>query len=184
MKKTLRYAGLAMLLCTAACRSQPWVDEVAVGQDVAITNADGGVVEGKVASVDDTSVHVTTGRATKSVFKDQIVDVKVVEEGRPTTLPPAARFREYTVPEGTTLSLRLVTAVNSGTARVEDRVEATLAEAVSVGGANVLPAGSTLDGTVAAVEGSGMRIELDGDRGRLTIGEAMGYWCRVRVSGR
>ncbi len=46
-------------------------------------------------------------------------------------------------------------AINSETANVEDRVEATLAEAVSVGGAEVLPAGSTLDGIVTAVEGLG-----------------------------
>jgi hypothetical protein len=83
------------------------------------------------------------------------VDVEAVNEGQPATLPPAATFREYTVPEGTTLSLRLATAINSGTASVDDRVEATLAEAVSVGGAEVLPAGSTLEGTVAAVDASG-----------------------------
>jgi len=59
------------------------------------------------------------------------------------------------VPEGTALSLRLATAINSGTGRVEDPVEATLAQAVSVGGAEVLPAGSTLKGTVSAVEASG-----------------------------
>ena len=160
------YAGLAMfLMFTAACRSQPEVDKVAVGQDVAVTKADGGVVEGKVASVDDKSVGLTTGQTTKSILKDQIVDVKVVAEGQPVNLPPAAKFREYTVPEGTTLSLRLATAINSGTARVEDRVEATLAEAVSVGGADVLPAGSTLEGTVAAVEASG---KVKG-RARITL---------------
>ncbi|HUU35898.1 MAG TPA: hypothetical protein VMW48_17655, partial [Vicinamibacterales bacterium] len=82
------------------------------------------------------------------------VDVKTVDEGQPAKLPPAAKFREYTVPEGTTLSLRLRTAIDSGTARVEDRVEANLAETVSVGGAEVLLAGSSVAGAVAAVEGS------------------------------
>ena len=53
------------------------------------------------------------------------------------------------------LALVVATAINSGTARVEDPVEATLARAVSVGGAEVLPAGSTLNGTVAAVAASG-----------------------------
>jgi hypothetical protein len=160
------YVGLAMfLMLTAACRNQPEMDKVAVGQDVAVTKADGGVVEGKVASVDDKSVHLTTGQTTKSILKDQIVDVEVVDEGQPATLPPAAKFREYTVPEGTTLSLRLATAINSGTARVEDRVEATLAEAVSVGGTDVLPAGSRLEGVVAAVEASGKVKGL----GRITL---------------
>jgi len=156
MKKMSHYVGLAMFLVfTAACGSQPEMDTVAAGQDVALTRADGGVVEGKVASVDDKSVHLATGRTTRSIPKDQIVDLKVVDEGKPVDLPPVAKFREYTVPEGTALSLRLATAINSGTARVEDRVEATLTEAVSVGGAEVLPTGSTLEGTVAAVEASG-----------------------------
>jgi hypothetical protein len=156
VKKMSEYVGLAVLLVfTAACRSQPEVDQVAVGQDVALTKADGGVVEGTVASVDDTSVHVTTGQTTRLIPKDEIVDVEVVNEGQSVNLPPAAKFREYTVPEGTTLSLRLATAIHSGTASVDDRVEATLAEAVSVAGAEVLPAGSTLVGTVAAVDASG-----------------------------
>lgn len=156
MRQTPPYAGLALFLLSAvACSSHPEVANVAAGQDVAVTRADGGVVEGRVASVDDESVHLTTGPTTRSIPKDQIVDVKTVEEGQPAKLPPAAKFREYTVPEGTTLSLRLSTAIDSDTARVEDRVEATLAETVSVGGTAVLPAGSTLEGTVAAVEGSG-----------------------------
>lgn len=157
MKKMSHHVGLAMFLAlTVACGGQPEVDEVAVGQDVAVTQADGGVAEGKVDSVDDKSIHVTrTGQATKSIPKDQIVDVRVVDEGQPVNLPPAAKFREFTVPQGATLSLRLATGVSSGTARVEDRVEATLAEAVSVGGTDVLPAGSRLEGSVAAVQASG-----------------------------
>lgn len=156
MKKMSHYLGLTLfLVSTAACDSQPELDKVAVGQEVAVTRADGGVVEGKVASVDDASVRLTTGQTTKSIPITQIVDVEVVDEGQPAKLPPAAKFREYTVPEGTTLWLRLATAINSGTASVDDRVGATLAEAVSVGGAEVLPAGSTLEGTVAAVDASG-----------------------------
>jgi hypothetical protein len=56
----------------------------------------------------------TTGAITKSIPKDEIVDVRVVDEAEPADLPPTARFREYTVPEGTTLSLKLLTAINSG----------------------------------------------------------------------
>lgn len=150
------FGVVVLLLFAAACASQREVDKVMVGQDIAVTKADGGVVEGKVASLDDKNVQVTTGKTTtRSIPKDQIVDVKIVNEANPTDLPPAAKFREYTVPEGTVLPLRLATAINSGTGRVEDPVEATLAKAVSVGGAEVLPAGSTLKGTVSAVEASG-----------------------------
>jgi len=149
------FGVVVLLLLVAACTSQREADTVEVGQDIAVTKADGGVVEGKVASLDDKNVQVTTGKTTRSIPKDQIVDVTVVDQAKPTELPPAAKFREYTVPEGTALSLRLATAINSGTGRVEDPVEATLAQAVSVGGAEVLPAGSTLKGTVSAVEASG-----------------------------
>ena len=174
--KVSHHVGLAMfLLFAAACRGQSEVDKVVVGQDVAVVKDDGGVVEGKVASLDDKSVRLTTGQTTKSIPKAEIVDVKVVGEGQPAELPPAAKFREYTVPEGTMLSLRLATPINSGTASVEDRVEATLAEAVSVEGAEVLPAGSSLDGTVSAVESSGRVKGL----AHITV-----HFTRVAAAGR
>jgi hypothetical protein len=156
MKRMSRDIGVAVVVFLgAACASQPDVDTVAIGEDVALTRADGGVVEGTITSRDDTSVQVTTGTTTKSIPKDEIVDVRVVDETRPTELPPAATFREYTVPEGTTLSLTLATPISSETSRVEDPVEATLAQAVSVGSTEVLPAGSSVRGVVSAVEGSG-----------------------------
>ncbi len=145
---------LSLSLLLSACSRPPAADTVGVGQDVAVTKADGGVVEGKVDSVDDTSLHVTAGPTTTTIPKKQIVDVKVVDPAKPVELPPAAKFREYTVPAGTTLSLRLTTAINSGTSRVEDQVDAALAETVTVGGADVLPAGSVVKGTVSAVQAS------------------------------
>jgi hypothetical protein len=155
MKWTSRDIGVTVLmLFAAACGGQPEVDRVALGQDVALVKADGGVVEGKVTSRDDKTVQVTTGETTKSIPKDEIVAVRVVDEATPADLPPAARFREYTVPAGTMLRLKLATPISSATNRAEDAVEAALAEAVSVGGAEVLPAGSSVKGTVSAVEAS------------------------------
>jgi hypothetical protein len=165
----------ALLLLGVSCASQPDVDSVALGEDVLVTRSDGGVVEGTVTSRDDDSVQVTTGATTKSIPRREIVDVKVVDETVPTVLPPAATFREYTVPEGTKLLLTLTTSINSGTSRVEDRVEATLAEPVSVGNAEVLPAGSLVRGTVSAVEGSGKVKGL----GRITL-----HFTSVAVPGR
>lgn len=78
--------------------------------------------------------------------------------------PPAPRFREVTLPAGTTLRLRLQSAVASDTSRVEDAVRAELREAVTVDGAAVLPAGTELAGSVTAVERSG-RV-----KGRAHIG--------------
>jgi hypothetical protein len=155
MKNTsLHISAAALLLFAAACAGQPDMDSVEVGQDVALVKADGGLVEGTVTSRDDKAVQVTTGQTTKSIPTDEIVDVRIVDETKPADLPPAARFREYTVPEGTILSLKLSTPISSATNRVEDRVEATLGRAVSVGSAEVLPVGSIVKGLVSAVEAS------------------------------
>ena len=76
--------------------------------------------------------------------------------GAPAAAAPAApRFREVTLPAGTTLRLQLRSAVASDSSRVEDTVRAELREAVSVDGASVLPAGTELMGNVTDVERSG-----------------------------
>ncbi len=150
-----RRIGVALFaLLATACARQPAVDAVAVGQDVAVTKADGGVVQGTVTARDEKTVQVKTGRTTKTIPKDEIVAVQVVDETTPAALPSVARYHEYTVPAGTTLALTLATPINSGTNRVEDPVEATLARAVSIGDVQALPANSTVRGIVTAVEGS------------------------------
>jgi hypothetical protein len=70
---------------------------------------------------------------------------------------PAAKpaFREVTLPAGTTLRLRLQSAIASDSSRVEDAVRAELTEAVSADGATVLPAGTAVVGNVTDVERSG-----------------------------
>jgi hypothetical protein len=69
--------------------------------------------------------------------------------------PPAPQFREVTLPAGTTLQLRLQSAIASDSSRVEDTVRAELREAVVIDGATVVPAGATLTGVVTDVERSG-----------------------------
>ena len=69
--------------------------------------------------------------------------------------PPAPQYREVTLPAGTTLRLRLRSAVASDSSRVEDPVRAELREALLVDGATVLPAGAEFTGNVTSVERSG-----------------------------
>jgi hypothetical protein len=64
-------------------------------------------------------------------------------------------FREITLPAGTSLRLDLQSAVASDTSSVEDAVRASLRQAVTVDGVEVLPAGTQLVGTVTEVERSG-----------------------------
>lgn len=66
---------------------------------------------------------------------------------------PAARAGDtIEIPVGTEMDVRLSTALNSGTAKVEDRFEATTLEDLHVDGRAVVPAGSVLRGVVSAVE--------------------------------
>jgi hypothetical protein len=134
---------------TLACSTQADVEKVPVGTDVQLTRQDGGVVEGKLTGKDEKTVKVESGRASKTVKtvpREEIADVKVVEPDKPVELPAIAKFREYTVPEGTTLKLALESSVSSETAKVEDPVTARLAEAVRVDGVR-LPAETAVRAT-------------------------------------
>ena len=155
MMKLLPTFALALMIAGAGCASRVDLEDVPVGTEVAVTRHDGGVVRGTLAARDDKAVKVTVGPASRSVPLDQIDDVQLVDEATPVVLPAIATFREFTLPEGTTLAVRLDSPVGSDSSRVEDSVEATLTDAVVVEGAEVLPAGSVVRGTVAAVEPAG-----------------------------
>jgi hypothetical protein len=153
MNKSSTFAlvvGLSMTLAGGACAKRVDLEKVPVGTAVEVTRQDGGVVTGTLAARDETSVRINAGTATRSVPRDQIVDVRLVNE-KATALPAAAKFREYTIPAGTRLALRLESAVSSESSQVGDAVQAALTQAVVVDGIQVLPAGSVVTGEVAAV---------------------------------
>ena len=56
------------------------------------------------------------------------------------------------IPAGTEMDVRLQNTLNSGTAQVEDRFEATTLVALNIDGRTVVPAGSVARGVVTAVE--------------------------------
>jgi hypothetical protein len=64
---------------------------------------------------------------------------------------PLAR-EEVEIPVGTELDVRLSQALNSGTAKVEDRFEATTLVDLSVDGRLAIPAGAVMRGVVTSVE--------------------------------
>jgi hypothetical protein len=68
---------------------------------------------------------------------------------------PGPAFREVTIPSGTPLPIELRTSVASDTSHVEDPVQASLTRDVTIGGAEVLPAGTRLRGHVTDVSRSG-----------------------------
>lgn len=64
-------------------------------------------------------------------------------------------YREVTIPAGTTMSVKLRTAIGSDTSQPEQRVDGTLARDVTIGGVEVIDAGATLRGIVTNAERSG-----------------------------
>jgi hypothetical protein len=66
-----------------------------------------------------------------------------------------AEYHDVTLPAGTVLPVDLETAVGSDTSRVEQPVSGRLRRALSVAGAEVLPAGTVVSGHVTAAERPG-----------------------------
>jgi hypothetical protein len=95
--------------------------------------------------------------------------------------PRAPEYREITIPSGTLLPVELQSAVGSDTSSPEDPVRGRLRRAVTIDGAQVLPAGTALLGHVTSaqrpgkVKGRGAvafrfnQIDLPGDGGRMPI---------------
>jgi len=154
MMKRCSILALALVMTGAGCTKRVDLEKVPVGTAVEVTRQDGGVVTGTLVARDDTKVRINAGTATRSVPRDQIADVQMVDE-TPTVLPAIAKFREYTIPAGTTLAVRLESAVSSESSQVEDAISATLIDALLVDGIEVLPAGSVVTGAVTAVQPAG-----------------------------
>lgn len=152
MSSTLRLNAIFLLAFSAACSRVSAVDveKVPLGSEVAVTKEDGGVVQGKLAERDAKAVKVDIGRSVRTVPREVISDVRVVTEEKPVELPPVAKYRELTVPEGTVLHVRLDTSVGSATSKVEDPVEGTLTQALIVDGTTLAPVGSRVKGDVTA----------------------------------
>jgi len=153
MKNTLLPIVLALVIA-AACAPRVNFEKVPIGAKVDVTRADGGVVRGIFASRDDQNITLTTGSTSRVFARGQIVGVRVIDDTS-SLLPASATFREYSVPAGTQLALRLNSPVGSDTSQVGDPIGATLDRAILVDGIEVLPAGSVVSGHVVAAESSG-----------------------------
>ena len=155
MTRMSRCVAALVLACAAACNREPSVDTVPVGTDVQLTRDDGAFVEGTLSAKTADAVKVDVGPTTKTVPKNRITNVRVVDESTPPEPPPMAKFREMTVPAGTKLDLELTSSVSSGTASEGDTVAAKLQRAITVDGVETLPAGSTIKGTVTEAKAAG-----------------------------
>ena len=102
--------------------------------------------------------------------RDRLETLRVKASGKPVAaVPPGpagdVKERIWSVPVGTELDVRLQTPLNSGTAKVEQRFEATTVVDITTGADVVIPAGSVARGFVSSVRVAG-RIDR---RGSLTL---------------
>ena len=102
-------------------------------------------------------------------LRDRIETLRVRAQGQRVAAQPELvkddPLMAVTVPVGTELEVRLATPLNSGTATLEQRFEATLVEDFSINGRIVIPAGAITRGFVSSVKAAG-RIDR---RGSLTL---------------
>jgi hypothetical protein len=106
-------------------------------------------------------------RAEYSSIRDRLETLRVRARGKQAAAAPVLSDdgRIAVVPVGTEFDVRLQASLNSGTATVEQRFEATTLVDYSEGGRVIIPAGSLARGFVSSVRAAG-RLER---RGSLTL---------------
>jgi hypothetical protein len=92
--------------------------------------------------------------------------------------------RDISLPDGTEIQVRLDQSLTSRTARLEDRVRASVAQSVIHDGVVAIPAGTDVDGTVLRAEAAerpsrGGKLELSFDSLRMSDGRRVDIRARV-----
>lgn len=186
-----------------ACTRTEAIEDMPEGTEVTVVTTDGTLVRGKIAKVEPERVILMNDRGTAAksakpakteITRKSISEVKRVAPGddevhahdardarearnnepaaaRRTTTP--ARARTVTIPDGTTLSVELGSALASDTSRVEQDVTGTIDAPVVIDEVTVIPSGSRLRGYVTSAKESGDvkgRAELGFRFTSLTVG--------------
>ena len=116
---------------------------------------------------------------------DRLDRLRSDARGRPATPPQETRPSATEIPVGTEFDVRLQTRLNSGTAKVEDRFDATTLAPYSKNGRVLVPAGSVMRGIVNSVTPAGRGLDRKGSMtllfDRFTI-EGRTYSIRATVT--
>jgi len=109
----------------------------------------------------------TVTRDEYTALRDRLETLRLKATGpNAVATPPGEGVRRaWTVPVGTELDVRLQSPLNSGTAKIEERFEATTIVDFEMAKTVVIPAGSTVRGFVSSVRAAG-KIDR---RGSLTL---------------
>jgi hypothetical protein len=152
--------------------------KVKLRKERSLTRAEFADVRDRIEDVRSRARGDATTRSSADAPRDRVVAGGAAPA---TTAPAPASSRTQTstsgneVPAGTELDVRLQNNLNSGTAQVEDRFEATTLVDLNVNGRVLIPAGSVMRGVVTAVE-PGTRTNRTS---RLTVS-----FDQVTVNGR
>jgi hypothetical protein len=116
---------------------------------------------------------------------DRLDRLRAEVRGRPEPAARETRVSATEIPVGTEFDVRLQTHLNSGTAKVEDRFDATTLVAYERNGRVLVPAGSVMRGVVNSVTPAGRGLDRKGSMtllfDRFTI-DGRTYSLRATVS--
>ena len=132
--------------------------KVKLRKDRTLTRTEFGDVRDRIESVRS---RATTSNASNAPWQPSAAGTSGYRfaDATPDSTRGRCRRGAVEVPVGTEIDVRLQNALNSGTAQVEDRFEATTLADVTVDGRLAIPAGSIFRGVVTAVEpGDAYRI--------------------------
>ena len=107
----------------------------------------------------------TVSRDEYNTLRDKLETLKITAQPEKVTAQPVLDPIAVVVPVGTEMDVRLQTPLNSGTAKVEQRFEATTILDVKIGNTLAIPAGTVVRGFVSSVSPAG-RLDR---RGNLTL---------------
>jgi hypothetical protein len=174
-------------------RLQANVTEIA-GSISAVRSRDPRLADSLQTRLEDLSDEVTylkvKLRKESSVSRAEYIDLldridRLRSEARNPPAPaPETRVSATEIPVGTQFDVRLQTRLNSGTAKVEDRFDATTLAAFAKNGRVLVPAGSVMRGIVNSVTPAGRGLDRKGSMtllfDRFTI-EGRTYSIRATV---
>lgn len=149
MKRLITFACSIALI--AACSGAPTAQGSAAGNHLTSTPASAEASAGKPVATGGAAGEpvTTTGQGTTAAKQSKPTNpIKKLFGGGP-------EYRDVTLPAGTVLPVALETSVGSDISRVEQPVSGRLRRAVTVGGAEVLPAGTAVSGHVTAARRPG-----------------------------
>jgi hypothetical protein len=107
----------------------------------------------------------TVSRDEYTLLRDKLETLRITAQPERVMAQPVLEPIAVVVPVGTEMDVRLQTPLNSGTAKVEQRFEATTILDLKIGNALPIPAGTVVRGFVSSVSPAG---KLD-RRGNMTL---------------